>query len=487
MLQNKVGERKYCNRFGRYSLVLLLGLAFTPLSAQTFSDYKLSQSESFKKYKDEKDEAFNKYLKAEWEAYNAQIPDSFYEKPKPKVLPFAEEKKGLVEGPKVKIELLPQKKAIAIKEIHKDAKGTSFDFFGTTIGFEIPRGMDKANFSPPSKEGISNFFDEVVATDYSTLLNEINSVSKRMNLNGWGIYQLVIKLGDSIYSNENEARLLSWFLFNKMGYGVKVGLSYENVVLMHYSQKSIYSTPSYTIDGKRYYVISNYSKNQVGSIYTYKQNYPESEKPLNLTLESLPNLSENMKSKTLSFKQYGKEYSVPYDYNQNLIDFMGSYPQADYETFFNAPVERRSYETIATALKKYIDNKQSSEAINFVLHFVQNAFIYKSDSEQFGREKVMFAEETLYFDQSDCEDRAILFSYLVKELFNIGVIGVKYKDHMATALYLPISGDSINAGLKKYVIADPTYVNASIGESMPKYKSIKPERFIVVRETTKRI
>jgi hypothetical protein len=53
---------------------------------------------------------------------------------------------------------------------------------------------------------------------------------------------------------------------------------------------------------------------------------------------------------------------------------------------------------------------------------------------------------------------------------------------MATALYLPLSGESINAGLKKYVIADPTYVNASIGESMPKYKSIKPEQFIVVRK-----
>jgi hypothetical protein len=64
----------------------------------------------------------------------------------------------------------------------------------------------------------------------------------------------------------------------------------------------------------------------------------------------------------------------------------------------------------------------------------------------------MFANETLYFDKSDCEDRAVLFSYLVKELFGIGVVGIKYKDHMATALYVPMDGDSVKAGQRKFVI-----------------------------------
>ena len=62
----------------------------------------------------------------------------------------------------------------------------------------------------------------------------------------------------------------------------------------------------------------------------------------------------------------------------------------------------------------------------------------------------MFANETLYFDKSDCEDRAVLFSYLVKELFGVGVVGVKYKDHMATALYVPMSGDSVQEGRRKF-------------------------------------
>ena len=137
---------------------------------------------------------------------------------------------------------------------------------------------------------------------------------------------------------------------------------------------------------------------------------------------------------------------------------------------------------MSIAFKEHISGKKASEAINFMLHFVQNAFVYQQDNEQFAREKVMFAQETLYYDKSDCEDRAVLFSSLIKEFFGINVVGVKYKDHMATALYIPIEGDSVSVKSKKFVIADPTYVNATLGMSMPKYRAIKPVEYIVVKQ-----
>lgn len=51
---------------------------------------------------------------------------------------------------------------------------------------------------------------------------------------------------------------------------------------------------------------------------------------------------------------------------------------------------------------------------------------------------------------------------------------------MATALAIPMIGDSVKKGSRKLVIADPTYVNSSIGQSMPKYKSIIPDSFIEI-------
>jgi len=312
-------------------------------------------------------------------------------------------------------------------------------------------------------------------------LQDINSITKELALNDWGTYLLVTKLSESLYATPDERRLFSWFIFNKLGYAVKIGLANKHVVLMHYSKKTIYSTPNYTFNKKHFYVVANYAKGSVGKLYTYKQNYPDADKAMDLGLKKLPNFKKDIKSKTLSFREFGNTYTTTYHYDQNLLDFMATYPQADYETYFNAPMSESVYQEIAKDMKKYVDSKKSSVAINFVLSFVQKAFAYQIDQDQFGREKVMFAEETLYYDKSDCEDRAILFSYLVKELFGVTVVGVKYKDHMATALHIPMKGDSVKAGNKDYVIADPTYINANIGQSMPQYKSQIPQSFIHVR------
>ena len=251
---------------------------------------------------------------------------------------------------------------------------------------------------------------------------------------------------------------------------------------MLYCHKMIYNTPYYTFKNKRFFLISRYAKSSSGRVYTYKQDYPKANKPLDLSLKTLPNLEKNLQSKTLTFKEFGKEYSTSFKYDKNLIDFMSTYPQADYDTYFNAPMDKELYEQIAKDLKPYLDGKKASVAINFVLHFVQKAFKYERDNAQFGREKVMFSTETLYYNKSDCEDRAILFAYLFKELFYISVVCVQYSDHMSTALYIPMKGDRVKVKRHKFVIADPTYINANIGMSMTKYKSQIPESFIMVRK-----
>lgn len=488
MQQNRDGGLKQYSLFGRFSLILLMG--FSALYAQeSFKNFKKIQTESFQAYKDERDTAFNKYLKQEWEAYNSLEPVPLYEKPKPLNIDAAKPQEVEPVGPKIAIKIkeksekkdepadLSREQSLQIV-IEPDI---SFDFYGSQLGFNIPSGIKNANFYPATQIGIANFFNSMALSEYETLVLEIDKTSKAMNLNDWGIYLLVTKISDRTTTNQDNSRLLSWFLFNKLGYAVKVALTNKRIVLMHYSQKVIYSTPNYSFDDKKYYVVSDYAKGDVRRVYSYKQEYPGATKPLDLSLETLPDFKENLESKTLSFSQFGNSYHIPITYNKNLIDFMASYPQADYETFFNAPMDDKTYKDLALSLKKYIDGKKASEAMNFVLHFVQKSFKYEQDNKQFGREKVMFAQETLFFDKSDCEDRAVLFSYLIKELFDISVVGVKYKDHMATALYVPLDGDIVTAGSRKFVIADPTYVDAVIGVSMPRYRSLQPQSYIIVK------
>ena len=479
---NKDGELKQYKQFGLFSVSLFL--LTTSLYAGSFEDFKRTQNSEFTKYNDARDREFNGYLKTAWQEYTAKFSPPVYTKPKPKNITPTTQKKVIQVGPKVNIkvgkEIKPPKmvKKNLVKESKKDIK---FLFYGQRVGFDIDTKIKNAKFYPQSQAGIASFFDTVASNAYDSTLRDIKYISKKLELNDWGTYLLVDSLSKEAYTNSDDAKLFTWFMLNKLGYEVKIGLGAKHVVLMHYSEKIIYDTPRYKFGNKLFYVISNYAKGISEKVYTYKQSYPKAEKALDMSLRVLPKFDEDLESKTLFFTQYGKEYSVSFTYDKNLIDFMASYPQADYETYFNAPMQEKTYKSIATDLKKYVDGKHSSIAINFVLNFVQKAFIYEVDQEQFGREKVMFAEETLYYKKSDCEDRAILFSYLVKELFGISVIGVKYSDHMTTALYIPMKGDSVKANRRRFVIADPTYINANIGQSMPRYKSKIPQSFIVVK------
>ncbi|SFV51784.1 hypothetical protein MNB_SM-7-622 [hydrothermal vent metagenome] len=301
-----------------------------------------------------------------------------------------------------------------------------------------------------------------------------------MQLNDWGLFLLVDKIGHKLYRYEDEAQLFNWFVFNKLGYATKVGIANGRVVTMYYSKRVIYSTPNFRFGKRRYYVLSHYNRGGLGTVYSYKQNYPHATKAFDLSLKRLPLLEPDYKTKELHFTHLGKRYKITYKYNKNLIDFFATYPQADYATFFNAPVDQMTYTSIAESLRNYINGKRAAEAMNFVLNFVQNAFVYETDQQQFGREKVMFAEETLFYKASDCEDRAILYSFLTKELFGVAVLGIKYPNHMATALHIPLDGDKVRIKGREFVVADPTYINANIGEAMPQFKGKMPEDFIVV-------
>ncbi len=479
MQQNKDGEQNLLKLFGLFSLLFFLVDA--TLFAKSFEDFKHTQSSSFTHYKDVQDKEFNTYLHSSWQEYTAKKTQNFYEKPKPKsTQKIAPRKIGNV-GPLINI-LLP--KIESKKEnFSLDQKNQNLHllYFGQKISLNVDLNIKSAQFYPQNQNGIVSFFNVLVHSKYENSLHDIKKITSKLALNSWAEYLLVKQISEVLYRRKDEQRLYTWFILNKLGYDVKVGLSEKHVVLLHWSKKIIYATSRYSFAEKKYYLLSSYTMGKQPRVYTYKQKYPGAHKALELSLKTLPNFQEDIHSKTVSFHQFGVEYPISYTYDKNLIDFLATYPQADYETYFNAPFSPRTYNEIAEGMKKYLDGKKASEAINFVLNFVQKAFIYESDQEQFGHEKVMFAYETLYYNKSDCEDRATLFAFLVKKLFHISAVGVKYKDHMAIGLNIPMLGDSVYSGTKRYLIADPTYIDANIGESMPKYKSIVPQKFIYLK------
>jgi len=476
--RNKDGEQESFSLYGHFSLVILLA-AFSYAQAGDFEDFQEVQNAAFSEFKDKKDTQFDEYLKAQWSEYQTFISPKLFSKPKPKVISPAPHQNIAPLGPNIHLILYKPPKEPKVK-IVQNTKGLAVEYFGETLYFSIDNKLKKAHFYPQNRDGIINSFGVFASSDNEVLLQEIREVCKSMALNDWGLYLLVEKISGKIFYDFDDRKLFAWFLLNKLGYDTKVALSDAHIVLLSLTKQSVYATPAYTIASKKYYLLSKEFTPK--AIYTYEHTYPNAYKGLDFSLSKLPRLAQKREKKHRSFTLDAKQYEVNYTYNKNLIDFMNTYPQVSYAVYFNTPLELQTLHEIEESVKPYLDGKKMNYGINFLLRFVQTAFGYERDQEQFKKEKVMFAQETLYYDKSDCEDRATLYARLVKKLFGISVVGVKYNNHMATALYIPIKGASVKVHSRRYVIADPTYMNANVGEAMPKYSSAIPESFIYLHQ-----
>jgi hypothetical protein len=133
--------------------------------------------------------------------------------------------------------------------------------------------------------------------------------------------------------------------------------------------------------------------------------------------------------------------------------------------------------SLLTQLKPIVEGQSETEAVNRLLRFVQTAFQYKTDDDQFREENYLFPLETLHYPYSDCEDRAAIFAWLTESLLKLDVVILDFPGHIATAVEFsqPAQGDSWKFNGKRYTVADPTYINANAGMTMPQYKGKAPK------------
>ena len=163
--------------------------------------------------------------------------------------------------------------------------------------------------------------------------------------------------------------------------------------------------------------------------------------------------------------------------NKNLIDFFNTYPQACFNgnqttrwaAYANTPIEQSVKDMLYPPLRKTISSMNEHDAVGILLNWVQTAFEYGYDDQIWGGDRAFFAQETLYYPYCDCEDRAILFSHLVRDLLGLDVVLLYYPGHLATAVAFntDVNGDYLTWQNRKYVVCDPTYINAGVGRTMP--------------------
>lgn len=360
----------------------------------------------------------------------------------------------------------------------------NFDFFGEQLEIPVDRSVLIPFTVAPDAKNITDFTHELEKSNFSSLVQSLLEIKSSHKLNDWIYYQLIRKTAQQVSPKaENYYRytLYKWFLLTRSGYDASLKISTDKLLFYVRTDENIYNIPCYLKTGRQY-VCLNY--HDYGSNIDFeKENFSEialhTEEAVNAfsyRITRLPDFSpSDYKEKQIQFSYNRHDYDFKIKLNPQVKTLFNNYPVVDYASYFNIPLSEETYRSLIPALKKTLKGLSVKNGVNYLMHFTRYAFVFKTDTEVFGTEKRLTPEQTLLFDESDCEDRAALFFYLVKEIYNLPMIVLTFPEHVTIAVKFdkPVGKPIVYNG-EKFSVCEPTpqSKDLKIGQLMPDlYKS----------------
>jgi hypothetical protein len=365
-----------------------------------------------------------------------------------------------------------------------------FEFLGDTIELNQLNKSKIAIKNGLSDETIADFYRQMNNSDNLQLISQLLEKKKSLQLNDWLYYQLIRNTAEQLSpkaTNYNQYTLVKWFLLAKSGYDATLSYSKDYLLFYVRSEDNIYGIPYFEKNNHQYICLNIHDYSQIDftkeTVLQTTLIVPEGKLPFSYKITQMPDFKPNNYAvKELQFNYQDKVYHFEVKLNPEVKKLFNNYPVADFSTYFNIPLSKETYGSLIPALKKNIQNMSQQDGIDYLMHFTRYAFLYETDQQNFGKEKRLSPEQTLLYDQSDCDDRAALFFYLVKEIYNKAMIAVLYPTHITIAVQLenPVGKPIIYNG-KAYSICDPTpqQNDLSIGQVS---KNLKHTSYEVVYE-----
>jgi len=448
-----------------------------------FEAFKSGIEKDFKAFKDRNDSIFITFLQGAWKEYELFVTEKEI-RPKPLEQPVWDgenESHGeipLQEKELEKEEQQPPRSQGSAPKAGRAEEAVVFPsapmpFFGAMVDVPLA-SCNQEPMSSPTSQRVTEFFDYLasdIITRKSIAIN--NDIADKRKLNGWGTFQLLEQLSGKYYADRNRRCLFIWYALLKLGIDARIGLNDEDICLFAHTDSEVFNNRFMLVNGRKYYLFTlGDDSPSIERIQTYEADYPASLAPLSLKLSMAPELGSDTFERKLDYE--GGQISLLADLS--LLDFYATYPDCRLEVYFSAPLSVKALDAFDRALGEGFSALDKTGKVNRLLNLLQYAFPYRLDEQQFGREKYMFAEEAIFYPYSDCEDRAVLLSRLIKHYTGLPVIGLDYPGHVAigVALDKDIQGDFVYWEGKRYYVCDPSYVGAGLGFVMNETKGIQP-------------
>lgn len=363
------------------------------------------------------------------------------------------------------------------------------NFYGRQVPLHVSQKL-KAKSNGIDEKNVANYFTSIAKNREETkaLWDELTGVVDEFGLNEWGYFCLLRTLSEKMFTNIDDRVLFCFYMLRNEGnFKTRVarGKNSDKLTLLIAldNSKEVYSytffqfkdDESGTKKVKYYTVYGGGKANE--AVYSYdfcKQDVDKKEMKLDFT----KNLNMGACDVTRTV-QLTKKRSVTLPYNKAHMAYLNDVPMTVFPIYFVNPIAIEAQQVLQDNFNEMREQYTPTQFIQMLLHFVQTGFEYKTDDAQFGYEKYFYPEEVIGYPYCDCEDRSAMFAWLVQKYTNAKVIGLQYEGHVATAVWFGddanVKGDGFMYGGKKYYVCDPTYINASIGMTMPQFKGKTPK------------
>lgn len=460
---------------------------FVKSMQKDFDDFKKENATEFEDFRKQINKEMLDFMKNPWVEMRPEKPKPKPIEPRPVVIDYdekSEKEKEKTAPPKpepkpIKQTVIPPKPkpqpqpVVPIKEEKAPVVRTqTVRMYGTD--FTLPK------IDMPALSVSGSLSDNVIRQNLEKLMN-VNSdgllkacldARSKYDLCDWAYIKLLDKVSETYYGkNSNASRLMWAFLMQQSGYSIRYGYEGSAFYPMYECDDVIYDHKYFLIDGRMFYL----KEPNNSSLYISNFKYP-GEQAVTMAINKVPAFAvQKAPAREITVHSY-PSLKLSVSTNKNLIDFYNDFPQstlgvdpyAKWALFGNVPATPQ-LRAIYPALRQAIAGKNQHDAASILLKVAQT-FPYGYDDEIWGGDRAFFPDESWFYPKSDCEDHAIHFSRLVRDLMGLDVALVYYPGHLSAAVAFTdnsVKGEYVIHNGRPYTFCDATYFYAPVGKPAP--------------------
>ena len=357
-----------------------------------------------------------------------------------------------------------------------------FEFCGSRFEFRVHPSVDLPLGNDRGLNSLRDFCKKLLSSDHASLSRSLNAYRENLQMDDWLFYQLVRQVAQRISPKADDYyryTIYKWLLMRITGYEPLLRLSPDKLLFYIRCGDNIYNIPCY-IKNDQQFVCLNYHdyNNDVAfdiEVFEEVDGDPGNARNFSYQVNRLPDFPDELyEDRDIQFDYGQQRFHFTVKVNPQVQALFVNYPALDYGSVLNIPMSRRTYETLIPGLKKQLEGRSVREGVDYLMNFTRSAFVFATDEKIFGREKRMTPEQTLLYEQSDCEDRVSLFYCLVKEIYDLPMIVLSYPEHITIAVKLdrPVGRPVIYNG-QPFTVCEPTpqKKDLPLGHLMPDLRS----------------